>query len=100
MAALAEWPERLLKVFKNHEYPAEGGFAFTFFKQGKEIEIVIDDRLPYKEREYVSGNSGSYYPANFVNTRKSDNDAYWGVLLEKAAAKYYGNYERMEGGNT
>jgi glycosidase len=68
--------------------------------KGQEIKVNIDDRLPYKERRYVNGGTtGYYYEASLVNTKKSPNGAYWGTLMEKAAAKYYGNYERMEGGN-
>jgi len=45
-SALAEHPERLKKVIKNTEYPAEGIFKFDFFLAGTPTHIVIDDRLP------------------------------------------------------
>jgi hypothetical protein len=65
--------------------------------KGVETKVVIDDRLPYKPRQDLDG--GWYVPGGLINTKKSSNGAYWVPLIEKAAAKYYTNYERMEGGN-
>jgi hypothetical protein len=65
--------------------------------KGEEMKVVIDDRLPYRAR--VDHANGYYTPGGLINTKKSPNGAYWVPLMEKAAAKYYTNYERMEGGN-
>jgi len=46
---------------------------------------MIDDKLPM-------GYSSPKY------TKMGPNGAWWGPLLEKAAAKYYGHYQRMSGG--
>ena len=95
-AALAEWPDRIKKVLSNNEYSPEGIFQFNFWMRGDPVSFVIDDRLPYKPKQNLDG--GWYVPGGLVNTKKSPNGAYWGPLIEKAGAKYYGNYERAEGG--
>lgn len=48
---------------------------------------MIDDKLPMASW----GNRPLY-------TKKGPNGAWWGPLLEKAGAKYYGHYYRMTGG--
>jgi hypothetical protein len=85
--ALAEKPERVEKLFNTKAYPDNGMFNFNFFLRGKPVQVSIDDRLPYDNGENA-----------LVNARKSENDAYWVPLLEKAAAKYFINYENLDGG--
>jgi len=53
---------------------------------GQATKVVVDDRLP------VNGN----YPQM---ARQSANGAWWLPILEKGAAKYYGSYEKLHGGN-
>lgn len=48
---------------------------------------MIDDNLP------MSGTS-----TRPLYTKMGPNGAWWGPLLEKAGAKYYGHYQRMTGG--
>ena len=87
-SALAENPERIKKLFDNEEYSANGMFTVNFFLRGKPIKVTIDDRLPYSDNMDM-----------LVNARKSDNSAYWVPLLEKAYAKFFMNYETLDGGN-
>lgn len=52
--------------------------------------MVIDDYIAIK-------------PGTFVNTvfaKLTDNNGLWPVLLEKAFAKFHGNYATIEGGAT
>ena len=49
-AALAEWPERVNKIFTNTEYSKEGIFELNLFLMGKPVKVTIDDRLPYKDK--------------------------------------------------
>jgi len=56
------------------------------FSQGLPIKVVIDDRLPVR-----------WSRPKFA--KQSANGAWWLPLLEKAAAKYWGTYEKMNGGN-
>jgi len=43
IAALAERPERIKKLFKNTKYSEEGIFDLNFFVGGKPTTLVIDD---------------------------------------------------------
>jgi len=53
---------------------------------GEQFTIPIDDKLP------VDGHGNP-----FLN-KKSRNGAWWGSLVEKAGAKYWGNYANMHFG--
>jgi len=90
MAAIAEWPERIEKVFNGvKQYPSNGQFVTNFWAYGRPFRVTIDDRLPGK----------TYYNKFYsAFTRKSANGAWWGPILEKASAKFFGNYRNMSGG--
>jgi hypothetical protein len=62
-------------------------FTFNFFQAGSKKKVTIDDRLPVKD-------------GLTVNLKKSPNGAWWGPIMEKGAAKFYGRYENMDGGFT
>lgn len=90
MAAIAEWPDRIEKIFGGQKsYPNNGQFNTKFWLYGKQINVTIDDRIP--GRAYGS----RFYPSY---TRKSPNGAWWGPILEKASAKFFANYSNMSGG--
>lgn len=88
-AAIAEHPERIKKIFTNKEYSAEGIFEMTFYKKGKPVTEVVDDRLPVKSQ----GSESSP-----INSRKSPYGAWWLPILEKAYAKLHANYANLNGG--
>jgi len=91
MGSLGEFPDRVKKIFRNIEgYPDNGQFELDFWYMGKFMRVTIDDRLPGNQR------GTSWWP-QFA--RKSRNGAWWGPILEKASAKWYGYYRRMWGGN-
>ena len=66
-----------------------GMFHFRFWRFGKWLEVVIDDRLP------VDGYNKLIYCSN----KKFPNE-FWCALIEKAYAKVNGCYEFLEGGFT
>ena len=45
-ASLAEFPDRIKKIFTNEEYPDEGIFELTFYLKGEPVKILVDDRIP------------------------------------------------------
>lgn len=74
-AALAEFPERIQKIFSNKSYPQNGLFQLTMYHIGQPKHIVIDDRLPVTEgRDRRYTNYGVKRP---TNARVSRNGAWW-----------------------
>ena len=54
--------------------------------------VFVDDWLPLQE-DFWNGGFQTFF------AHMGDDSALWMPLLEKAFAKYYGNYERIAGGN-
>lgn len=88
-AALAEVPQRVENLFVNDAVNDEGIYALQFYTLGHPHHVVIDDYLP-------SQPSGSGYRTIYANL--GFDNSLWGAFLEKAFAKYMGNYLHIEGG--
>ena len=52
---------------------------------GWPIHVVIDDTLPFLKED----------PEKLAFSQLSQDESYWGPLLEKAVAKYSGSYEDL-----
>lgn len=87
-AALAEFPDRVKKIFTNKDYSKEGIFEVVFNVKGEEVKLQVDDRIPVSENRKP------------VNSRQSPFGAWWLVILEKAFAKLNVNYSSLNGGLT
>ena len=66
-----------------------GMFRFRFWRYGKWVEVVIDDRLPVDNYNNLIYCSNKRHPNEF-----------WVALIEKAYAKVNGCYEFLDGGFT
>lgn len=91
VSALAEVPNRVENIIVNQENDpnAAGIYAFNLYALGMPITITVDDYLPILDSEEGLSTIGAHL---------GDDHSLWMPLLEKAFAKFVGNYYRTEGG--
>ena len=93
-SALAEKPGRLENTFLNNDNAlnAAGIYGVNFFTLGVPHTVIVDDWLPTRQSNW----DGSF---NTIFAKVGQDASLWGAILEKAFAKYHGNYEHIEGGS-
>ena len=75
-------------MFTEDELSEKGVYEIELYLLGMPIKVTVDDYLPYHKRK---SEKLGFSPI-------SDDHALWQPLLEKAAAKYMGSYEAINGG--
>ena len=92
-AAVAEQPGRLEKVFVNPQgtLNSNGIYAVNLYTLGMPHTVIVDDYLPLTEAGHDS------FMTFYAHVSKDK--GLWGPILEKAFAKYHGNYEHLSGGD-
>ncbi|XP_034712844.1 calpain-5-like isoform X1 [Etheostoma cragini] len=97
ISCLASEPSLWKKVIPDHvnqewnpKHPNlyAGIFHFRFWRLGRWMDVVVDDRLPVSKDGVL------------LFCRSATPREFWSALLEKAYAKLNGCYEALEGGNT
>ncbi|KAF0876294.1 CAN13 protein, partial [Crocuta crocuta] len=88
LGSLTQNPQHLQKILMDQSFSRHyaGIFRFRFWQCGQWVEVVVDDRLPVLNREYL-----------FVQPR-NNNQEFWPCLLEKAYAKFHGSYLNLHYG--
>lgn len=84
LAALAEQPQRILNLFLIPKENPQGYYVCKILYKGKWKTIDMDEMIP------AIGTSPAF--------SKADNQELWVVMLEKAWAKLYASYKRIEAG--
>lgn len=82
LSSIAEYPDRVKKMFKTQSLNKEGIIAMEVFIKGRPEVVTIDDRLPY----------GTGAP---LFLRATSDSAYWAHMAEKVFAKINVNYEHI-----
>eukprot|EP00450_Noctiluca_scintillans_P030617 CAMPEP_0194542008 /NCGR_PEP_ID=MMETSP0253-20130528/83263_1 /TAXON_ID=2966 /ORGANISM="Noctiluca scintillans" /LENGTH=450 /DNA_ID=CAMNT_0039388577 /DNA_START=28 /DNA_END=1381 /DNA_ORIENTATION=- len=95
MACLAEHSGAIDALFRTKERNPRGKYRLRLFNGVTEEweKILIDDFIPCDEQSVASKNPRPLF------TRPNQNEL-WVMLLEKAFAKFCGNYAALEGGTT
>ena len=96
LSSLAEYPDRVKNIFITKEVNEAGCYAVNLFVNGERRTVVVDDYFPYdedNERWAFSRPSEEEDEKNGKTTKEI-----WVLILEKAWAKVYGSYQRIEAG--
>jgi hypothetical protein len=88
LAALAEKPRRIRRLFESPKPNEQGCYAVKVCNVGMWTTILLDD--------YIPCSASTKKP---IFSRSNGNEL-WVLLLEKAWAKIYGSYARIEAGLT
>lgn len=86
LAAVAQRPPLIIKLFETKTCNVQGIFQIRLFIHGKWTTVIIDSQLPCD----IKGDSV------FSSFNK---ELLWVALLEKAVAKVYGCYEALAFGH-
>ncbi|XP_030848278.1 calpain-A [Strongylocentrotus purpuratus] len=89
LSAIAKMPALIQKIIPSDQSFTDGYsgmFRFRFWRFGRWITVVIDDRLPVSHQ------------GRRVFASSSDPNEFWPSLVEKAYAKLHGSYSGLSGG--
>jgi len=94
MSALAEFPAAVKSLFGSADLEASGRYKIKLFdhRQDNFREVVIDEFVPCHPRHWWDLQGKPLF------SRPNGNEA-WVLLLEKAMAKMFGDYSKLDGGN-
>lgn len=84
LSVLAEWPDRIRRLFVNDAVNDVGIYGAWVTKNGERFAVVVDDFIP------VDGDRPAFSQAHGAEL--------WVIILEKVWAKIHGSYERIEAG--
>ena len=86
---MAEYPGLIESTFLNKEISAAGVYGVQMYALGVPVTVMVDDYLP------LVGSSGSRTRYSHVG----QDGSLWGPIMEKAFAKFHGNYARIVAGD-
>ena len=77
-------------IFLNNKLNANGIYGVNMYALGIPHTVIVDDYLPLRK-------SGTKYTTTVAGA--GVDGSLWGAILEKAFAKYHGNYSHTDAGD-
>ncbi|OQR95504.1 hypothetical protein THRCLA_07808 [Thraustotheca clavata] len=108
LAALALHPDNLIEnlfVSQMHDFKTYGIYTCQFYKDCQWLEVVTDTRLPYSQELLevndcrVANSNVMDQPGHWLYGSSLNKNEVFIPLLEKAYAKFHGNYETLHNGS-
>ncbi|OLQ10940.1 Calpain-15 [Symbiodinium microadriaticum] len=95
LAALAEYPKAVEKVFKVDGSQTDGRFVLQLFdyRCGQMVDIVVDEYIPCAHAHWWADEAEPYFSQPHGNEM-------WCLILEKALAKLFGSYAHLAEGSS
>ena len=92
-ATMAQIPGTIEKMFLNpkNELSKNGIYGVNFYSLGVPLTVLVDDYLPLSEDS--AGNKSTLFAGI------GEDSSLWVPMMEKAFAKYHGNYSHIVGGD-
>ena len=95
LSALAEFPDRIKRIFLTKDVNEAGCYAVQMYINGEKRTIVVDDYFPYDDET----ETWAFSQPSRANTPKRPSEI-WVLIIEKAWAKVFGSYQRIEAGSS
>lgn len=95
LASLAEFPKDIRNCFVTKTLQKKGKYILRLYDHhlGQFVSIVIDEFIP------CHASSSSVFAGEPLFARPRGNQI-WVLLIEKAIAKFWGSYTKLQGGNS
>lgn len=97
IAALAETPSKIKKLFKNISFNNQGYFEVIIYLHGEPISVFVDDYFVFRQENKENQNEKPVYTLAFSKINPKTNNI-WPIILEKVWAKLNGSFENINKG--
>lgn len=100
LSVLATCPKMVEKLFETKEFNPNGAYLLQLHHAGSWRRILIDDLLPTSQifEGYIDGQTIYYSRGGTLCYLQGSRRQLWVPLVEKAAAKLFGNWAGLKGG--
>ena len=100
LSVLATCPKMVEKLFETKDFNPNGAYLLQLHHAGSWRRILIDDLLPTSQifEGYISGQTIYYSRGGALCYLQGSRRQLWVPLVEKAAAKLFGNWAGLKGG--
>ena len=101
LSVLATCPKMVEKLFETKEFNPSGAYLLQLHHAGSWRRILIDDLFPTSQifEGYIDGQTIYYSRGGTLCYLQGSRRQLWVPLVEKAAAKLFGNWAGLKGGH-